>query len=67
VRRRKVDIRPAGKIPNDVEIKLGNVWTTATSVRVTEEDSLFWKTEHMTGNCPSKMWKWKKITRSKTA
>jgi hypothetical protein len=50
----------AGTAPDDVEVLLGKVWSTATSIRVSEDDGLVWRSPYFFGACPARMWRPKK-------
>ena len=49
----------AGRTPNDVEIRIGDLWIAASSIAVTWNGALFWKSEFFLGNSPESTWRWK--------
>ena len=57
VKRTSRRIFTAGVEKDDVEVLLGNVWSVATSIRVSEEDSLVWRSPYFYGACPARMWR----------
>lgn len=48
----------AGRTSNDVEIKIGRVWFTASSVYTTLSGVLKWKSDYFIGNSPEGTWRW---------
>jgi hypothetical protein len=48
-----------GTQKDDIEVLLGKDWTVVSSIRYTDDGSMFWKSTELgfTGNCPASMWR----------
>lgn len=55
----KVRLNVPGSKPDDIEVLFAGAWVTVSSIAVSENMAMFWRTDVYIGNCPQDMWRWK--------